>query len=615
VTARRLHVAPDLALPLDAVTQTFALLAKRGAGKTYTAAIIAEEMLKAQLQVVVVDPTDVWWGLRASADGKREGLPIIVMGGPRGDVPLEEGAGEIVARFVVEEGVSVVLSLKHMRKGAQIRFMTAFAEALYHLNRSPLHVLWDECDLHLPQKPGKDQLRLLGAGEDIVRRGRANGLGVSLISQRAAVVNKDVLTQTEVLIALRTTGPQDIAAVRAWVEQHDVEGVADQMLGALPSLPIGDSWWWSPGWLDLFKRVRVRARETFDSSRTPKVGERIRPPKKLAAVDLKALSARMAETIERAKADDPKALRARVAELERELKAKLAAPPVATARAEAAAAAAAEAERRAQADVERAIKLLRDAAHRQVARLETLATLAGELTGLAETARDGFRTAIDEAVPAAGETARRTKAPAQLPALPDPAPRAPRGAPRERRRRAEGAAAVDEPARPSANGIVSAPEQRVLDAVATLRAAGIEAPTVPQVAVVVGVSHTTGTFKQYVRDLAGAGYLERRPGTAVALTGDGKRIATPLREIPDAEAMRQLWYDKLPRPRAEILRALVEAYPKPVGRMDLAATLGKSHTTGTFKQDLRRLRRTGLVDFVAGGQVVATDLLFPAGLR
>ncbi len=313
----KLRVADDLSLPAEAVTQTFCFLAKRGAGKTYTASVLAEEMLKAELPICVIDPTGVWWGLRASADGKADGLPIIVMGGEHGDVPLEVTAGELIARFIIEENVSVVLDLQMMRKGEQIRFMTPFAETLYHLNRSPRHIFWDECDAHIPQKPMKDQLRLLGASEDIVRRGRAKGLGVSLISQRAAVINKDVLTQTEVLVALRTVGPQDIAAVRAWVEQHDVHDQADEMLASLPSLPIGESWWWSPGWLNLFKRVHVRARETFNSSRTPKVGEHVKPPKRLAPVDLAALTARMAATIERAKADDPNALRARIAELEK----------------------------------------------------------------------------------------------------------------------------------------------------------------------------------------------------------------------------------------------------------------------------------------------------------
>jgi uncharacterized protein len=82
------------------VTQTFAILAKRGAGKTYTSVVMVEEMLKAGLQVVVVDPVGVWWGLRSSADGQYEGLPIVIMGGERGDVPLDVGAGVVLVARV-----------------------------------------------------------------------------------------------------------------------------------------------------------------------------------------------------------------------------------------------------------------------------------------------------------------------------------------------------------------------------------------------------------------------------------------------------------------------------------------------------------------------------------
>lgn len=51
--------ASKLSLPADALTQTIAILAKRGVGKTYTAAVLTEEVLKTGQQVVVVDPIGV----------------------------------------------------------------------------------------------------------------------------------------------------------------------------------------------------------------------------------------------------------------------------------------------------------------------------------------------------------------------------------------------------------------------------------------------------------------------------------------------------------------------------------------------------------------------------
>jgi hypothetical protein len=56
--------------------------------------------------------------------------------------------------------------------------------------------------------------------EDLVRRGRARGIGITLVTQHSAVLNKDVLTQAEVLVALRTIAPQDREAIDAWIKVH-----------------------------------------------------------------------------------------------------------------------------------------------------------------------------------------------------------------------------------------------------------------------------------------------------------------------------------------------------------------------------------------------------------
>jgi hypothetical protein len=39
---RQLHISPDLSLPVDAATQTFAFIARKGAGKTYAAGKLTE---------------------------------------------------------------------------------------------------------------------------------------------------------------------------------------------------------------------------------------------------------------------------------------------------------------------------------------------------------------------------------------------------------------------------------------------------------------------------------------------------------------------------------------------------------------------------------------------
>jgi len=324
-----LKLAADLKLPLDVVTQTMAILAKRRAGKSYTMRRLAEQLVKASQQVVVVDPKGDQWGIRSSADGKGPGLPLIIIGGERGDVPLEVGAGEVVAKLIVEERVSAVLDLSLFRKREVATFMQEFLENVYRLKareifRTPMMLVVDEADAIAPQKPMPGEERMLGAIEDIVRRGGQRGIGCVLVTQRSAVLNKNVLTQAQILVALRTIAPQDLKAMKEWIDVHGEEAERKVLMESLPSLPVGDAWFWSPGWPTndgIFQRVHVLPIETFDSGATPKPGEKRHEPKMVAEVDLDALKRQMAATIEKAKADDPKELRKKIAELERQVRA------------------------------------------------------------------------------------------------------------------------------------------------------------------------------------------------------------------------------------------------------------------------------------------------------
>jgi hypothetical protein len=319
-----LHLAEKLKLPTEVVTQAVGILAKRRAGKSYCARRFTEQLFTNKQQVVIADPKGDWWGIRSAANGKSPGLNVVILGGERGDVPLEAGSGEVVAKLVVEERVSVLLDLSLLRKHEVATFMTAFLENLYRLKareiyRTPLMLIIDEADAIAPQSPMKGEERMLGATEDIVRRGGQRGIGCTMITQRSAVLNKNVLTQIQMLICLRTIAPQDLKAINAWIDVHGSDEERRMLMDSLPSLPIGDAWFWSPGWPStegIFQRAHVLPIETFDSGATPKPGEKRREPKNLADVDLDALKRQMAETIERAKADDPKALRKKIADLE-----------------------------------------------------------------------------------------------------------------------------------------------------------------------------------------------------------------------------------------------------------------------------------------------------------
>jgi uncharacterized protein len=315
-----LRISRDLALPLDFATKTAAILAQRRKGKTYAASVIAEEMVAARQPFVALDPTGAWWGLRASADGESDGLPVVILGGQHADLPLDRTTGRLVADLVVDEPGFYVVDFSMFESGeAERQFAVDFAERLYRAKGQPgkdfpLHLFVDEADRFIPQTirkgTGETSPRLLGAFEAIVRRGGLRGLGSTLISQRAAVVNKNVLEMIDVLIVLRTIGPNDRDSVDGYVKAHGSDEQRRELLGSLASLALGEAWVWEPGAEpSLFERVRIRERRTFNSSATPKPGERRVEPRRLAPVDLEKYRERMAATIEKAKADDPRELR------------------------------------------------------------------------------------------------------------------------------------------------------------------------------------------------------------------------------------------------------------------------------------------------------------------
>jgi hypothetical protein len=242
----KLRIAGGLELPPEVVTETFAILAKRGAGRTYTASVLVEEMLRASLQVVVLDPMGAWWGLRSSADGKQAGFPIAILGGAHADIPLEPTAGKVVADLVVDERISRVLDLSAFSKNDRRRFVAEFLERLYQRNREPMHVVLEEADLFAPEgilKRASDE-QMLGAVYDLVRRGCGRGLGATLITQRSVSLSKKVLTQAEILVALRTTGPDDRKAIELWIELHGDDQKRRQVLeleGSRRDRGLGDA--------------------------------------------------------------------------------------------------------------------------------------------------------------------------------------------------------------------------------------------------------------------------------------------------------------------------------------------------------------------------------------
>lgn len=129
MSATALRLGTGLKLPLDAVTETFAILAMRGAGKSNTAVVMAEEFYAAGIPWVCIDPKGDWWGIRSAPDGKRPGLAVPIIGGEHGDLPLDASSGHVVADLIVDERLTAVIDGQRVLQGGAVPFRCRFRGA------------------------------------------------------------------------------------------------------------------------------------------------------------------------------------------------------------------------------------------------------------------------------------------------------------------------------------------------------------------------------------------------------------------------------------------------------------------------------------------------------
>jgi uncharacterized protein len=295
----RLALAPNLELPAkSAGAQTYGFIARKGGGKSYAAGKLAELLHGIGVPLIVIDPVGIWWGLRVAADGSADPhLPIAVIGGLHGDLDIEPGAAERLARHLVETGGSLVLDVSQLRKGKRAHFVAEFCEALFaavkaQSKRRQRMVIFEEAQDFAPQHANGPSARLLGAVDDIVRLGRNFGLGATLITQRPQSVHKEVLNQIECLFVGQLAAKHERDAIKGWIlAKSEAAAATTEALAQLPYLAPGDFYCWSPQWLQLFIKTRCYPKDTFDASATPELDDELPETPALQALDLDALRA------------------------------------------------------------------------------------------------------------------------------------------------------------------------------------------------------------------------------------------------------------------------------------------------------------------------------------
>lgn len=556
-------------IPTAALDDRLGFVGTSGSGKTYGAGTAVERLLAHKSRVVIPDPLGVWWGLRLVFDGKHASpFEVVIFGGPHGDLPITEHAGALIGETVASMKESAIIDLSELgTKAAERRFMLAFLSALYkNAPKDQLHVVFDEADMWAPQvirDRDQEPQKLLGMMETIVRRGRIRGFVPWLISQRPAVLNKDVLSQVDGLVAFKLTATQDRKALGDWIEGQADKEEGKRILAELPTKQVGEAVVWLPA-RGVLTNVMFPPKATFDSSRAPKKGEK-RTTAELQPLDLGKLKDRLAKVEQEAKENDPKALKAEIARLKRELSGK-----------------GGQLDRAAIEEAEqRGIERGRRAAVAGIAKVaaEMESSVARAETACADVRRvlASFATFTD-AMATAPPLARR---PAQISAPRQaPSPKAPRG---------NGADTA---------GDTSGPQRTVLKALAWWKAMGHDQPTRAQVAGIAGWKITSGHLKNVLGSLRTSGLIDYPTPGSIALTSTGAAAAPE----PD---LSQTLIDgvraALDGPQRQIFDTLLRTGPLPRGA--LAAELGWQETSGHLKNVLGSLRTLQIVDYPQPGQI------------
>lgn len=307
--------------PDTIISQHTAVLGKTGSGKTNSCKLIVEQVAGDGGRVCILDPIKSdHWGLTLARNGKSPGLPFDVLGGPFDHVPLHPTAGAAIAELVANGSLPLsIIDMADFPPGGLAEFFVHFAPVLLRKMRGTLHLVLEEAHEFAPKERsgiGNENM-LIHWAKKLATAGRSKGVRLVVATQRTQSLHNAVLGSCETLIAHRLTSPADQKPVVDWLKSNTDKTTATEVANSLASLKRGECWICS-GEAQLFERRTMPLCSTFDNSATP-TGDEPHHQVKPAPVDQERLRKIIGEAVTEAEANDPKKLKAKVAELERQL--------------------------------------------------------------------------------------------------------------------------------------------------------------------------------------------------------------------------------------------------------------------------------------------------------
>jgi hypothetical protein len=556
--------------------------ANSGGGKSRALRQLLEET-HGTVQHLVLDTEGEFPSLREKFD--------YVLAGKEGDVPATPKTARLLCRRLVELSASAVIDLYDLSLQERREYVRLFLTELMALPRAlwrPILVVIDEAHVYVPER-GSGESQATEAVITLCTQGRKRGYCAVLATQRISKLHKDAAA--ELLNKLIGRTGLDVDMKRA----GDELGLDKDARRSLARLAPGEFYAYGPAIANEIQVVRTGAVQTTHPE-AGRLGAAPPPaPTKVRALlaqfaDLPKEAEEEAQTVE----DLRRQLRdshAKVRKLEKT--GAVIEKPVADPQAIAAA-------------VEKARgqwtgELRRLVSKDMVMLGRALDNLKGEsvqLEARVATASAAYL-ALDVDL---NPDAKLGKAPPiEAPAVATRSAYVPPAPPRT--------AAPVEPA----EGL-SRPQQRMLNALASLTALGLARVPRGTVAVLSDQSPRSSGFEKNMGTLRSRGLIRYPDADSMALTDDGSRVGQADATVTSRADLHAAWSEKLSGPQWKMCKALISVYPDAMDRGALAAESGQSLTSSGFEKNLGTLRSLGLVDYPSPTEAVATTMLFPEGL-
>lgn len=561
MTAIQLGVPGALDLDLDLLMRTRLLVqASSGGGKSWCLRRLAEEAFGHHIPHVIIDPEGEFSTLRERFD--------FLIVGKGGDTAASIRTAPLLARRILESGISAVCDIFELSPPDRARWVAAFLGALDTAPKElwrDLIVTVDEAHMFAPEK-GKGESVALEAVMALATRGRKRGYCAVLATQRLGKLNKDVAAELQNVLIGRTTldTDRDRAAEALGIGRSRREGFdrTIKKLDAGTFYALGRA-------IIGADSDPVLAKVGGVSTTHPEPGKRraaTPPPPTSVIRDLLARKfADLPAEADRQESTEAE-LRREVAELRHKnaILIREPGPPK-----------------------EVRVEVIPKRVHKQLAAFEHQASLIERaLESLGVTAAS-----LQTAIGAFGrELAHEEERPAIAPKPDKAIAEAVRGLGSTG---FDGAGLAKALARaadpdPGRNGALNRGALRLLG---LLKERHPDRLTSKELAVLAVMTPDGGTFKTYMGKLAGLGYIDRDRGS-IGVTAKGRAVATPIPPI-ERRALLTEWQGKLTGRARDILESVAVEH-EVVGK-DLAERFKMTTDGGTWKTYVGKIIGLGLV--------------------